>query len=171
MSAASLVKSHQRTCAGREGTSVLCQEEKCDLTARCSSIEGFYLPQVFCVSALLIGSCFRINTGRSHRPNSFFDIVRSEAASKYYWGPNTLHYLSTDAPVMRHALRADLRITCAMTVKQDPIDNSIISDADAPLDPGSSCDYRQVLYRSSATLNPMVSFPLQDISLKETFIL
>jgi hypothetical protein len=103
-----------------------CQEEKCDLTARCSATEGFYLPQVFCVSALLISSCFRINTGRSHRPNSFFDIVRSEAASKYYWGTNTLHYLSTDAPVMRHALRADLHITSAMTVKQDPIDNSII---------------------------------------------
>ena len=103
-----------------------CQEEKCDLTARCSAIEGFYLAQVFCVSALLIGSCFRINTGRSHRPNSFFDIVWSEAASKYYGGTNTLHYLSTDAPVMRHALRADLRITCAVTVKQDPIDNSII---------------------------------------------
>ncbi len=117
---------YQRTSSDRSGMSLTCQEEKCDLTARCSSIEGFYLPQVFCVSALLIGSCFRINTGRSHRPNSFFDIVWSEAASKYYWGTNTLHYLSTDAPVMRHALRADLHITCAMTVKQDPIDNSII---------------------------------------------
>ena len=46
-----------------------------------------------------------------------------------------------------------------------------LSDADEPLDPGSSCDYRHVLHRSSATPNPMVSFPLQDISLKETFIL
>src|SRR4029077_6440470 len=50
-------------------TNAMCEEEKCDLTARRSAIEGFYLPQVFCVSALLIGSCFRINTDRSHRPN------------------------------------------------------------------------------------------------------
>lgn len=78
------------------------------------------------MSALSIRSCFRINAGRSHRPNSFFDIVWSEATGKYYWGANTLHYRSTDAPVVRHALRADLHITCAMTVEQDPIDNAII---------------------------------------------
>ena len=28
-------------------TNAMCEEEKCDLTARRSAIEGFYLPQVF----------------------------------------------------------------------------------------------------------------------------
>ena len=93
------------------------QQEKCDLTTRRCAIEGFYSPQVFGVSALDVGPCFRVNTGRLNRSDSLFDIVWSEATGKYDRGTNTLHYHSTDAPVVRHALSADLCIAGAMTVE------------------------------------------------------
>ncbi len=37
----------EETSCDPVGMSQTCQEEKCDLTARRSAIEGFYLPQVF----------------------------------------------------------------------------------------------------------------------------
>lgn len=89
--------------------------------------------KVLHMQGVLIGLCLRIDPCRTHSAYRISNVVGAEAAGKKDGDVNQLDDASADAPVVRHAKRADLPVKRAVAVEQKVVGKPIVVLGDAQL--------------------------------------